>query len=254
MSPDVQRSLGASVLVPPLGWPWEWSEDGEAVIWQDGATVVMREELAVLIERLVPHGVPHPGPLMLLLAACRGKVADEIAVVELFRGSATPNASPLAGRRLLEELAKLPRELLAGVPAKTSLATIVFAGAPKLKSSESAAALALLREGLPPSAWPIAMTGARARDLLAELRVLHDGLAPLDMAKIEHALRTGVPEPPDAAEIELPLGERVAALLKEVESDPEFPGLASLVRDVMAAVTLPRALPQPDFDFNRPLW
>lgn len=248
MASESQRVIAASLLASQSDWLWKWSADGEAVVWQDGSTVVMREELALIIHRLIPSGVPPIGPLMLLLAACRGKVPAESEVLDLCRLAVDPSAAPFAARAQLAALAKMPRELLAGVPAKASLAALVFDAAPKLDANEASAVVALLREGLPPSAWPVAPIKARLRSLIAEMRALHDGLAPLDSAKIEHALRTGIPEAPRAADVELPLGERVLALLRELETDSEFAGLARLARDVMAAVTLPRALPQPDHD------
>jgi hypothetical protein len=248
MQPEARRLLAASLLVPCKGWPWEWSTDGDAVVWQDGSTIVMREELAVLIERLAPSGVPQIGPLMLLLAGCRGKGIEETVVVQLLRGNPDGKAAPLVACRQLSELAAMPRELLSGVPAKTSLVSLVLADAPKLQPRETDAILELLLEGSPSSAWPIVRKQYHPRDFTTELRVLHDGLAHLDAGKIAHALRTGVPEPPAAAEVEIPLGERVAALLRQLENDPDYPGLAGLARDVMAAVTLPRALPQPDHD------
>lgn len=234
----------------------------------------MREELTLIIERLTPSGVPEISPLVLLLAACRGKIADERLVAELFGRSAVPGAAPLGACAQLAALSAMPRELLAGVPSKTSLASLVFADAKKMTPSDASAVLAVLREGLPPSAWhdssahpgrrrlvevllgvetprpaqPAPDPVPRRAAFLKQLRTLHDGLAPLDAEKIAHALRTGIPEAPRAAEVDLPLGESVLALLRELQGDGEFPGLAQIVRDVMAAIVLPRALPEPEHD------
>ena len=248
MMPESERLLAASLLVPPKGWHWKWSPDGEAVEWEDGTTIVMREELALIIERLVPSGVPRIGPLIFLLAACCGKLKVAGQIGGIFGFWSVLNSDPGLVNTLFVTLLKTRRELLVGISAKTSLALLVFADARKLEAREASAVLALLREGLPPSAWPIQPNEAHPQDILLELRDLSAGLGPLNAAQIEHALRTGIPEAPGPADVDLPLGESVLALLRELENDPDFPGLARLVRDVMAAVILPRALPQPDHD------
>ena len=80
MSSESKHVLGSWLLVPPDEWPWSWSPEGDAIVWQDGDTIVMREELALLIERLSPSGVPRIGPLVLLLVSLWMLVAMIIAV------------------------------------------------------------------------------------------------------------------------------------------------------------------------------
>jgi hypothetical protein len=252
MSPEEQRRLGVLLLVPPKEradeWPWKWAPEGDAIVWRDGKTVLMREELQLIIESLIPSVVPRIGPLVLLLAACRGKVDPASFDSEFFQHHPDPAAARLEACRLFDELAGLPGELLSRATAKAALAELVFESAPKLAPRGVSSVLALLREGLPPSAWPDMPAYAWRGKITDELRMLHEGLVPLDAEKIAHALRTGIPESPRAADVDLPLGESVLALLHELENDEEFHGLARLARDVMAAVILPRAMPQPDHD------
>jgi hypothetical protein len=248
MTPERQAALAGALLMPPPDWPWQWAPEGDAIVWQDGETVALREEVALIVERLLPSGVPSFGPLVLLLSACRGKVLAESDTLELLQRAGGARNPAAAARAQLLALAAMPRPLLASVPAKTSLASLVLAGAPKMSAEEAAAALAFLQGSVPYSAWILHRERGRLQNFPDALRELQAGLAPLDAGQIEHALRTGLAEPPAAAEVELPTGESIRALLRELESDPELAGLSRLVRDVMAAVVLPRALPRPDHD------
>ena len=248
MPTDAQRRRASEIIVPPDGWPWAWDETGESIIWQDGALIVFREELAMIMERLAPEGCPQFGPLVLLLAGCRGKALGESQLLFLYNAKEGGRSSPIAAAKKLEWLASLPGEITRGVVAKAALATLVFVNSPRMAEDDTRAVVELLRENLPPSKWPVNPAGAGGRDLLAEMRILNAGIAPVSTEAIEHVLRTGLPEAPSAAELDLPLAESMQNLLREIDTEAEFPGLATLVRDVMAAIKLPRALPRPDMD------
>lgn len=54
--------------------PWRWAEEGRVVVWADGSTIAFREELAEILEGMVANGLPPFQLVVLLLAACKGKL------------------------------------------------------------------------------------------------------------------------------------------------------------------------------------
>ena len=64
-------AMARAYLAPKSNSFWSWSDDGEVLIWPSGRTIVFRDELRAIIDRLTPSGTPPMGALLLLLAACR---------------------------------------------------------------------------------------------------------------------------------------------------------------------------------------
>src|SRR5262249_28538914 len=85
-----------------------------------------------------------------------------------------------------------------------------------------------------------------ALELIHDLHALHEGLKHLDVSGLPLRNRTGLDEMPEAVDEEIPPGEQVRALLGSLEDDPELGGLARLARDLMAAMSLPPAVSDPD--------
>ena len=61
----------ARYLTPPDGAFWRWSDDGDVIEWSNGPTIAFRSEVAAVLARLTPHGLPAMELVVLLLAACR---------------------------------------------------------------------------------------------------------------------------------------------------------------------------------------
>ena len=85
-------------LVPPPDSYWKWSDDGEAIVWVDGRTIVFRKELAVVLRRQISQGLPLLTPVVLLLAACRDSWNDQPPPHDIVRSQFPdiPNAVSLA--------------------------------------------------------------------------------------------------------------------------------------------------------------
>ena len=214
---------------------WGWDAACEVIVWKDGTTLLFREELAQIVERLMPAKVPPAGLLFLLLAAAKGKIPPT-------HWSDGDKAESL---HFLTMLAQLPQNLLSGVPAKTHLIEYFTGGLPGIPPHQAAAVLADLREGLPLLHLLRESSGPPMLGLY--LRWLNPALCSMDIDALRHRLETGFDAAPGPAGLE-PIAAQVAQLLGELKQDAEFAGLVQLVRDLMAALSLPHALAAPDLN------
>src|ERR1041385_5490040 len=142
---STNRQQAISYLRAPANGPWRWAEDGNVVTWSDGSTVAFREEITQILQWLAPNGLPPFGAIVLMLAACRGKVPP---AGTFLRDSTTPlptalgskaallltarrqlNAQLEAALKELGKLSKLPPGLNSGVKAKCFLAEAIFEAA-----------------------------------------------------------------------------------------------------------------------------
>lgn len=241
----------------PPGAPWRWEENGRVLVWSDGTTLLFREELAILVERLAPTGLPPFEALVVLLAASRGK--SPVTVSPMDAVEAGPGRGQLLLKlqsrhhdqvtKELEGLAELPAELLARASGKAFLAEAVFEAAPRLRPAESME----IRRGLAevggddllntpaPEAPPV--------NLARALHVVAAGAARHTRESLLRRLSTGLDALPRAApdlELELPREERMRRLLEALGTDDQHAGLACVVRELMAALRLPRSLTAAD--------
>lgn len=247
--PDAIRRQAADWLLEADSRLWNWDEAGDVLCWKDGRTLVFREELIQILDLLPQETLPASGALFLLLAACRGfvpEVDEAVGFVTVKRqGNGGHELTKLMGESVavLRKLSELPESLRRSPASKANLLYLLpehHAEVPKKGVIE------FLREGLPFAAWPKSTDPSRLR--MADSFMLVRQLSDLDAQAIENALRTGLTNLPEPAEVELPLGERVARLLKELEHDEDYSGMAAITREVMAALMMPRALPRLDFE------
>jgi len=250
------RSLAASYLQSTKESPWRWADRGRVIEWQDGTTIAFREEVEFVLDWLAPNGLPPFGAVVLLLAACRGKVPPHSPPpLRLLIDSSPVLGRPelvnlLSGeqhRRLasaLDRLARLPQELLADKKGRAILAEIVFEETPGVFTGESARAVVrCLAEGTLTEAElnrPDVQTSPHWQ--ANHLHLLDEGLKRLTSDALALRIRTGLDELPAEADVPLKPSERVRKLLSELRDDPEHAGLARVARDIMAAIYLPRAL------------
>jgi hypothetical protein len=64
------KALALSYFQKPADYFWRWAENGTVAEWPHGSTIGYREEVQVVLEALVPTGLPPFGAVLLLLAAC----------------------------------------------------------------------------------------------------------------------------------------------------------------------------------------
>jgi len=251
-----ETRAAARYLTPRSDSFWLWQDNGAVLAWHDGTTIAFREQLQPVLETLAPRGLPAFNSIALVLAACRDSwsiSADEMVTrlkiaglplrVEEQTDSLTATILTKAASGL-NRIAALPWELRQSPRAKAVLCQLVLEEAPTVVGPRQASAIvALLDARLPEEITTPSAIWVHARHpLLDELAHLCRGLEHVDAERLQLRIRTSLDEIPLPAETELPLAERVRALLKELETDEELSGVARLAKQLMAAVTLPHAL------------
>jgi hypothetical protein len=249
----MSRLAAIDYLRTPPNAPWKWEEGGRVLAWNDGTTVLFREELNVLVERLAPAGLPLFPALVLLLAACRGKVPELSSTVDAAGPGRGPFLLALQTRQhqqAVEEFTRvirLPPELIARASGKALLAEAVFELSTRLSAAESASIARGLCE-----AWGENELGSHPVDAVPldagrMLQLVFEGLRRHTAETLTRRLRTGLDALPAAApELVLPREERSRRLLHALKTDDDHAGLALVVSDLMAALRLPRTLTRMD--------
>jgi hypothetical protein len=253
--------------------PWHWADDGDVLAWQDGTTIAFRQEVIFILEWLIPHRWPPFDALVHLLAAFRGKIAQNHAEwpatnagdvldegKQMMLGAFHERQKQMHAivENGLLAISNLPADLRASPKAKATVAEMIFsqstagnAGAreiektAELNSEQLAAILEVLRAGVLTDAvlnTPVVPT--RYNDW--SWQILHHGFTGLDLTSLELRIRTGLEEVPQPAPVPVPPATRVRQVLEELRRDAEHAGFARLVRDFMAAIQLPRRLSEQD--------
>jgi hypothetical protein len=261
------REWAISYLAARGDVPWRWADDGEVITWTDGTTIAFREEIAYVLEWLVPHGWPSFGALVWLLAASRGKLPPRLSSEKRFvlppdigadaESDSTQPSLAAYHERLrtmhatvedgLTAIANLPESLRTTLRAKAVLAEKIFGDLPGDTGNGAlySAVVEVLRSGLLTDAM-LNDPGAPPAEKRNEWLSLHDGLKGLTPELLALRVQTGLDAVPQAPELPPIASMRVRALLADLRSDAEHAGLARLARDFMAALQLPRHLSEPD--------
>lgn len=245
-------------LVPTRKAFWQWSVSHEVAHWSDGGTITFTEELMSVLRRLDTERLPSLDLIILLLSACRenwlGDGRDVVTLVDSLAKKPTPTTRMWAEEvvRRLHQISELPNELRTTLEAKSEIAAIAFERVPvQSPAVSSEAVLAVCSEGIPQLRFlwdsPPEWTGGQ---LTVALRAMCDGLDRVDAESLALRLRTGLNTVP--APVELPVDEEeleppvplqsVRELMEELADDPELGGLVRLARNLMAVVSLPRAI------------
>ncbi len=232
---------------------WRWDEGANVLVWSDGTTLAFRSELELVLERLAPTGLPSFPSLVLLLAAARGKtnlLEESISVSDENRNQLLLAFRSRQQRQVLAKLAPLsalPAELVAKPAGKAVVAEAIFERAVRRSPEESARIV----EGAP-YVWDEAVLNTPRADAVAfdatsaasELATAVERFTPESLLR---RLRTGIDALPAAAPaIAVPKEIRVRRLLDALQQDEATARLARLVRDLTAAIRLPRVLTEPD--------
>jgi len=229
---------------------WRWEDEAEVVAWIDGQTIAFRAELAGVLARLAPRGLPPLSAVVLLLAACRdgwpgesNRLSTMAGVLATLRRREFPD---WLGELFLQldAVRALPAELRATPLAKADLAELVFEECRTRTSPEEAEAVRwavssyLSPEMLAPQAdLPCGFEG-----VLGELRCLYEGLKKLDAEKLKLRRRTGLDQLVRPADFDLPPAELARRLIARLHDDQELGGMARMARHLLAAIHLPHAL------------
>ena len=252
-------------LTPPESAFWRWSGGGEVVEWTDGATIAFRSEVEAVLGRLAPHGLPSLDLIVLLLAACRDSWGldswgSDPARLEQLTRSDSLRARASAVQWIhdtvenLDVVNNLPKALRSTVDAKAELAAFVLESHPLRTTNEIAEGICrLLNAGYSPE-WAEAPERPikSVHEWIHEIRGLYDGLQRVNEQDVRTRFETGmdqVPQSPDNSkdQPDVPQIEGgVRELLKILEQEDEFRGLARLTRNLMAVVHLPRAIHESD--------
>jgi hypothetical protein len=244
--------LSASIyLSPDANASWEWSDDGEVVEWVDGRTVVFRRELQRILQAIAHRGLPPLDGILFLITACRAswrKYPTEL-------GSA---ASLLCfpPTRMRDRWIELSEQLDAisclepihrdSTEARILLTRLASEPCRQHTTPEVAAAVCRLLEGT--STELFGLKGDRHKTERGEFPYewLIDGLSRIDHKQLETIKRTGLDRLPFSPTLEDDPVHTIRSLIRDLEADTEFSGLARLTKYLMGGITLPRSLSEPD--------
>lgn len=259
-----QLELG--YLTPPDNTFWQWQDDAETIGWRDDKTIAFREELAMVLGHLAPHGLPRLGSLLLLLAATRKNWAVDGSEAGILAGL----VNDLLSKDQQEEDAQLLDTVLSGLhrvraldsslrtplEAKIALAEIVLDGCPTMVPKEEAGKLvSYLRTDLIGNA---PLTEAEANPdvrslgygpvmLLRDLADLASGLERVTPEAVRVRMKTGLdalplPAPVELESEELSPSQSARRLIDQLLESSEMGGLARVAKLLLASTALPRRL------------
>ena len=252
---DSDLNAAMRYLSSPAGSFWKWDDKGEVVVWTDGSTIAFREELAAILGRLEPQGLPQIDAVMLLVAATRGywsersrSLMDQLAGRTRARDSEIPSNVATSLFEGLNRIHALPGELKHSLESKCALALIVFEAAPRAVSAEIASIVCRILEKRMDRVLPCLskLSGGRAqttKSLLHDLWPLTSGLSGITEESLTLRQQVGLDSEPRPVEVDFPIDQATArSLLERLANDDEFAGLSKLVRNLAAVVELPRAI------------
>jgi hypothetical protein len=248
------RTADVDDYFAPTAHPyWRWEDEGNVITWADGTTIAFRAELVAVLERLRSQSLPPIGSVVLLLAACRDSWGEPPSKLGLLSGVLqTGNRSDrmeLLNRTAagLDKVRALATDLRSALPHKCELAAMVFEDqGSALSPSAFERLLEALRAGAEES---YAVRGAKrtAVDwLLRDLAWLDRGLERVEERALRLRLKTGLEQPVVPAPIEVPQLGTARSLIADLKYDPELGGVARLAELLLAAVSMPRPLSQPE--------
>jgi hypothetical protein len=235
--------------------PWRWEDDRSAAVWRDGETIAFREEILAVLTRLKPQGLPPLGPILLVLAAARDNWSEAQSRSAFFPELVTLAAS--TGRLPdlkagLDRVHALPKKLRTSLSAKVVLCEMIFEQSP-IRASQALgeSVLAELGAGLdeslpslkPPDDGSLSLPKLHRH----YARVLLPGLEALSIEALELRAETGLETLPEPATEAADAIDWVKTLLAGLaEEQDELGGVATLARQLMASITLPRRPADPD--------
>lgn len=249
------EQLARRYLSPPQFSFWRWSEDGEVIEWDGGGTIVFRAQLRKIVAALAPDGLPPLNALIMLLAACRSDWRGSPSHLGKFSKTLSDSMQALSENWLqqlawkLDAVSALTSDQRSSTPARITLTKAIFETEHGELFDEAAQTVVNLLDGNSTKLFELHETGIPAdvfRHWGPHLLLLSRCIDSLDLDRLEELERTGTGLLPEPAEIDEPEFSSIRDLLGSIEKDEELAGLARLARHVMAGLTLPKPLTEPD--------
>jgi hypothetical protein len=239
------RTEAIRYLSAPNRGLWRWAEDASVIIWNDDSTVAFREEIVPILQTLAPRALPPFGAVVLLLAACRGKVPTIQDCGPQATDRPQLRAQILSDLEQLQRIAHLPADLRSHRHARRRLAEAVFEFTQTVRHTRGDAVLTALKSTSDPlteaelfEPMPLDLHGSQQR----QIHLVASGLRSLPLDSLALRLRIGLDELPNPAELDPPANQRVRSLIESLQQDPEHLAIARAARDLLAAIQLPRRL------------
>lgn len=253
----------------PAKYFWRWADGGQVIEWRDGDTICYRDELLPILKHLSKNGLPALGAILLVMSACRERADTPAAKggipMSMLRllDYQEKNSEKLGGMkdqmlkaiRFLQYVAALPPELRTG-ENRTWLLYLVFEKTAKKVANEEANRFVdifnsgqydyeILKEAPDDSEeWSDGVAnfyfpGLVEKEFNDDIQALQQSLNTFPTAQqLETAVRSGIPEVPQAVSLEIPNLE-TGDLLEQLEDDPRTTGLAHLTKRLIAALNIP---------------
>lgn len=241
-------------LLPCSDGFWEWRDGGEVIAWRNGQTIAFRGELVAVLRRLAPFGLPPVDALLLVLAATRSNCKEFDGQSGFFHSICRELTNSVdldaitAVMHGLRSVHWLPEELRVSPAAKAVLAECLFEDTDPVAPPAQAQAIVAALEQAPAERFitsEVQIYGAK-ESLRRSFRDLQFALRRVDESRLRMRAETGLDSVVEPVEEVLPDSQQVRALLAQLSDDAELRGLAAIARDLMAAVTLPRAISSHD--------
>lgn len=247
MSPAEIAAVRA-YLAPNAPTFWQWEEDRSAITWLHGPTITLRQELAIVLSSPMNCTLPPLTAVLILLSACRdswldsrSRLANIMHAYESIEGVKRPWFAQLLDS--LDRIHAASRTHLHSPQRKAALVNYLFPD--RTADASLAANMSKLLAAMGPVAQLDDLRLVQC-DFWLILGTLNRALQDVDPHVFDAWFKTGLTQEVQPAEVELPAGERVRSLLQQLNDHPEFGGVARLARQLLAAITLPRPLAEPD--------
>ena len=241
-------------LLPPSCWWWQWSDEGSVIVWRfSETTIAFRSHIEAILSYFTPEDLPVPGSLIYLLAAFRDDWREEDArkvlheLVERCGGGIDEYGKAAELLILLGKVRALPDELRRLFRVHVELASMIFKKPAQgiRRTEERQSRIKAWRQHQ--------VESAEARkpslgELHREWQPLLKGLIGINEQSLRTRMATGLHAPPvaaDLAELDVPRTAALRGIPSDSLDDVETSGVAFLARQVMAVVSLPRALEAP---------
>ena len=242
-----QIAAARAYLAPPHPVFWEWVDDFSAIAWQNGPTITVRMELAIVLAALpkAGRGLPQLTTVLCLLSACRDSwpLSREFVRRMLGNRDTIDNVSTI---ELLDDLHEQAGQLFPSAQRKSELLWFLYSDLEGETDVETAKEVVqLLSTGNTSQLYGL---GHKSLDSEVVAALLWAALQEFDRERFLSWCETGLEQEvkPAPVEPELTSGQRVRSLLTELNDDDELGGVARLARQLLAAIALPRPLAEPD--------
>ena len=239
---------------------WQWTDDGGAIQWVDGSTIIFTAELLTILQHQSAQetrGLPPLEAVILLVAATRenwshgrtdfSEDSRHRLLVKVLGGKNASQRTKVLAE--LDRIHTLDDDVRINLEAKKWLAEYVFRRSVRTSAVIATEVLRLLG-GVEEAFW-IRKQGspvvAADESLSASFNALYVGLDQITSEKIRLLRDTGIeeiPVVPAEPEFEFPEHDSIKSLIQALHSDQELYGLARAAQQLLSVMSLPRPMLQ----------